>query len=166
LRFASDCQIQTFVALEDEIAAAVDRFYSETPVDSAQDDDTPVLIEAVSIERRASERADRRLSFGRRTADADLAEDVFDEATEQTAVRAVDRILARAAAAGASDIHLERAPDSLRVRFRVDGTFQDITNLSWGVAPAICAGKVMWRPWTPEHRLLRMTPVRQIDRAA
>jgi type IV pilus assembly protein PilB len=133
LRFASDCQIQTFVALEDEIAAAVDRFYGETPLDSAQDDDTPVLIEAVSIERRANEPADRRLSFGRRT---------------------VDRILSRAAAAGASDIHLERAPDSLRVRFRVDGTFQDISYLSWGVAPAICARlKVMAAMDISEHRL-------------
>jgi type IV pilus assembly protein PilB len=154
LRFASDCQIQTFVALEDEIAAAVDRFYGETPIASAQDDDTSVLIEAVSIERRANERADRRLSFGRRMADAELAEDVFDEATEQTAVRAVDRILSRAAAAGASDIHLERTPDSLRVRFRVDGTFQDISYLSWGVAPAICARlKVMAAMDISEHRL-------------
>ena len=74
----------------------------------------------------AIERNDRRQNLhGRRTATANGA-DVFDEATEQTAVRTVDRILARAAAAGASDIHLERTPDNLRVRFRVDGTFRDI----------------------------------------
>jgi len=154
LRFATGCQIQTFVALEDEIAAAVDRFYGQALPETGVDDDTPVLIEAVSIERRAAERVDRRGGVGRRRSDAELAEDVFDEATEQSAVRAVDRILSRAAAAGASDIHLERTPDSLRVRFRVDGTFQDISYVASGVAPAICARiKVLGGMDIAEHRL-------------
>ena len=154
LRFATGCQIQTFVALEDEIVAAVDRFYGQPLPERGIDEDTPVLIEAVSIERRAAERIDRRGSAGRRRSDAELVEDVFDEATEQSAVRAVDRILSRAAAAGASDIHLERTPDSLRVRFRVDGTFQDISYVASGVAPAICARiKVLGGMDIAEHRL-------------
>jgi type IV pilus assembly protein PilB len=154
LRFATGCQIQTFVALEDEIAAAVDRFYGQPLPENRIDEETPVLIEAVSIERRAAERIERRGSAGRRRSDAELAEDVFDEATEQSAVRAVDRILSRAAAAGASDIHLERTPDSLRVRFRVDGTFQDISYVASGVAPAICARiKVLGGMDIAEHRL-------------
>jgi type IV pilus assembly protein PilB len=154
LRFATGCQIQTFVALEDEITAAVDRFYGQPLPETGTDEDAPVVIEAVSIERRAAERVNRRASGGRRRADAELAEDVFDEATEQSAVRAVDRILSRAAAAGASDIHLERTPDSLRVRFRVDGTFQDISYVASGVAPAICARiKVLGGMDIAEHRL-------------
>src|SRR5437870_5299554 len=127
LRFATGCQIQTFVALEDEIAAAVDRFYGSAPAAMGRHEvEPPVPVQPVSIERRTPSVADRRQSAGRRLADPVLRADVFDQATEQTAVRAVDRILSNAATVGASDIHLERTPDSLRVRLRVDGTFQEI----------------------------------------
>jgi type IV pilus assembly protein PilB len=154
LRFASGCQIQTFVALEDEIAAAIERFYAPSDGElRADQDEAPVQIQPISIERRDAERFDRRRSGGRRASDREPA-DVFDEATEQTAVNAVDRILASAATTGASDIHLERTPDSLRVRLRVDGTFQDISYVAAGIAPAICARlKVMAGMDIAEHRL-------------
>jgi type IV pilus assembly protein PilB len=153
LRFASGCQIQTFVALEDEIAAAIDRFYTQGEVEARSDEEeVPVQIQAISIERRDLTRVDRRGSGGRRALDRE--DEVFDEATEQTAVHAVDRILSKAASAGASDIHLERTPDSLRVRLRVDGTFQDISYVATAIAPAICARlKVMAGMDIAEHRL-------------
>jgi type IV pilus assembly protein PilB len=153
LRFASGCQIQTFVALEDEIGAAIDRFYAQGDVEARTDEEeAAVQIQSISIDRRDPARNDRRPG-GRRVSDRD-ADDVFDEATEQTAVRAVDRILVSAATAGASDIHLERTPDSLRVRLRVDGTFQDISHVATVIAPAICARlKVMAGMDIAEHRL-------------
>jgi len=154
LRFASGCQIQTFVALEDEILAAIERFYAQGEVAARSDaEEAEVVIQSISIDRRDPARADRRRAGGRRA--TDLAPDeVFDEATEQSAVHAVDRILSSAAAAGASDIHLERTPDSLRVRLRVDGTFQDISHVAPGIAPAICARlKVMAGMDIAEHRL-------------
>jgi type IV pilus assembly protein PilB len=139
IRFASGCQIQTIVALEDEIGAAIDRFYAQGLLASpAGDESASVLIET-PVDRRAVVRSDRRRAQGRRKDDYQVSADVYDEATEETAVRTVDRILARAAAAGASDIHLEHLPDALRVRFRVDGTFQDIGCVSCEIAPAICA---------------------------
>ncbi|HMD37398.1 MAG TPA: GspE/PulE family protein, partial [Vicinamibacterales bacterium] len=154
IRFASGCQIQTHVALEDEIAPALDRFYlqANTLDGAASAGEGAVLIESVS-DRRDLGRSDRRRSGrGRRATDA--AEDVFDEATEETAVRAVDRILTRAGAAGASDIHLERMSDTLRVRFRVDGTFQDIGYISAQIAPAITARlKVLAGMDIAEHRI-------------
>jgi type IV pilus assembly protein PilB len=154
LRFASGCQIQTFVALEDEIAAAVERFYGPGGLDASPDEEPAAPAESVSIERRAAVRTDRRQSLGRRSNDPDLTEEFFDEATEKTAVGAADRILSNAASAGASDIHLERTPDSLRVRLRVDGTFQDISYLAGAVAPAICARlKVLAGMDIAEHRL-------------
>jgi type IV pilus assembly protein PilB len=154
LRFASGCQIQTSVALEDEIVAALDRFYIEGTLETVPEDDSEsVLIEAVPVERRDPSRPDRRQQRARRRSDQET-EEVFDEATEQTAVHTVNRILSRAAAAGASDIHLERTPENLRVRFRVDGTFQDIGYISVGVAPAICARlKVLAGMDIAEHRL-------------
>ncbi len=152
LRFASGCQIQTLVALEDEILSALDRFYAQGMFETAADSIEPVSIEAVEIDRRDPSRPDRRLANGRRKTDQGEAE--YDEATEETAIRTVDRILARAAGAGASDIHLERLPDNLRVRFRVDGTFHDIGYISTGVAPAICARiKVLAGMDIAEHRL-------------
>jgi len=151
LRFASGCQIQTLVALEDEIPAALDRFYSLES--AAEPDGDAVLIEPIRQNRGDPSQLDRRAGRGRRKTDYD-AEGEIDEATEQTAVRAVDRILARAATAGASDIHLERTPDALRVRFRVDGTFQDIGYISTTVAPAICARlKVLAGMDIAEHRI-------------
>ena len=154
LRFASGCQIQTLVALEDEIVAALDRFYAQGMFESVTDGTTEaVSIESFESDRRESVKTDRRQAKGRRKADQDDAEE-YDEATEQTAMRTVDRILARAASAGASDIHLERMPDNLRVRFRVDGTFNDIGYISTAVAPAICARlKVLAGMDIAEHRL-------------
>src|SRR4051812_48859675 len=121
LRFASGCQIQTFVALEDEIAAAVDRFYGgallvAVPDVAASLQATPPVPAApylaAEFERRDRGRVDRRQG-GRRATDSETADPMFDPATEQTAVRTADQILTSAASAGASDIHLERTPDSM-----------------------------------------------------
>ena len=157
IRFASGCQIQMFVALEDEIAAAIDRFYSQGVLEGAQGDESepvvPVVIES-STNRRDPTRRDRRQAVGRRNSDYQVSEEVYDEATEETAVRTVDRLLVRAAALGASDIHLERMPDHMRVRFRVDGTFHDIGSVSTEIAPAVCARlKVLGGMDIAEHRL-------------
>jgi type IV pilus assembly protein PilB len=153
LRFASGCQIQTLVALEDEIIAALDRFYAQGMFESIADGSAEsVSIEALEVERRDPVRSERRAK-GRRKTDQEESEE-YDEATEETAIRTVDRILARAASAGASDIHLERLPDNLRVRFRVDGTFHDIGYISTIVAPAIIARlKVLAGMDIAEHRL-------------
>src|SRR5207302_6392692 len=156
LRFASGCQIQTCVALEDEIVAALDRFYSEASLESAEDDqDESVRIETPSsIERREASANERRQGRGRRKSDQTVDVEQFDEATEETAVRAVDRILNKAGNVGASDIHLERTAENLRVRLRVDGTFVDIGYVSASVAPAICARlKVLAGMDIAEHRV-------------
>jgi type IV pilus assembly protein PilB len=154
IRFASGCQIQTLGALEDEIIAAIDRFYSQGLLEAMQAEKVqPVIIEA-PVERRRGPRSDRRHSTGRRKADYHVSPDVYDEATEETAVRTVDRILNGAANHGASDIHLERTPDAMRVRFRVDGTFHEIGLVSPDIAPAVCARlKVLGGMDIAEHRL-------------
>jgi len=154
IRFASGCQIQTLVALEDEITAAIDRFYSQGLLEAMQAEKLqPVMIEA-PVERRHGPRNGRRHHPGRRKTDYQVSPDVYDEATEETAVRTVDRILNRAASHGASDIHLERTPDAMRVRFRVDGTFHEIGLVSLDIAPAVCARlKVLGGMDIAEHRL-------------
>jgi type IV pilus assembly protein PilB len=166
LRFASGCQIQTLVALEDEIAAALDRFYGgplmvatpevapPLPEPASATSPAPAPSDSVLFDRRSPSNRDRRQPNGRRRTDREIADEVFDAATEESAVLAADRILTGAASAGASDIHLERTPESLRVRFRVDGTFQDITSIPANLAPAICARlKVLGGMDIAEHRL-------------
>jgi type IV pilus assembly protein PilB len=52
-------------------------------------------------------------------------------------VRLVDRILADAVAAGASDIHVETGGDGVRVRVRVDGLLRETLTLPRGVRGAL-----------------------------
>jgi type IV pilus assembly protein PilB len=157
LRFASGCEIRTVVALEDEIALAIDRYYQSDGLPHQLESVTEqVIVESPLVDRRDPQRNDRRQAgFGRRATDLIETEpDRFDEAAERSAVTIVDRLLARAAADGASDLHLESTHDSFRVRFRVDGTFRDVANFVPALAPAVVARvKVLSGMDIAEHRL-------------
>jgi type IV pilus assembly protein PilB len=132
LRFASGCEIQTVLALEDEISAALDRYYRDEWLPTLGDDQSgTVVIESARPELM-----------------------VRDEAAERSAVQMVERIIARAAGEGASDIHFEPMPENLRVRFRVDGGFRDVAFLLSALAPAIIARiKVLAGMDIAEHRV-------------
>src|SRR5206468_2389637 len=84
LRFVSGYEIQPVIALESEIATAVERFYRE---------DTAAPLEAVA---EGAVQVEDRQPFNYRR----------EEQEDQTAVRLFDQILARAAADRASDIHI------------------------------------------------------------
>jgi general secretion pathway protein E len=58
--------------------------------------------------------------------EADLAdlERLKDLASDAPAIRAINRLIARAVEERASDIHLEASEDALTVRFRIDGEMQ------------------------------------------
>ena len=132
LRFASGCEIQTVLALEDEIIAALNRYYrDEWMPDISQEDAGSVVIDSPAAQLLQR-----------------------DEAAEKSAVLVLERVIARAAADGASDIHFERRPDEFHVRFRVDGTFRDIAVLPKELAPAVVARvKVLSGMDIAEHRL-------------
>jgi type IV pilus assembly protein PilB len=132
LRFASGCEIQTVLALEDEILAALNRYYrDEWLPDISQEDAGSVVIDSPAAQLLTR-----------------------DEAAERSAVSVLERVIARAAADGASDIHFERRQDEFLVRFRVDGTFRDIAVLPTALAPAVVARvKVLSGMDIAEHRL-------------
>jgi type IV pilus assembly protein PilB len=132
LRFASGCEIQTVLALEDEICLALDRYYADEWLpDIRQEEAGNVVIDSPAA-----------LTLAR------------DEAAERSAVALLERVIARAAADGASDIHFERRQDDFLVRFRVDGTFRDIAALPSTLAPAVVARiKVLSCMDIAEHRL-------------
>jgi len=155
LRFASGCEIRTVVALEDEIATALDRYYKAGIPHQLEQNIEQVVVEEPLVDRRSgSDRREGR-SGGRRATDALYADpDQFDEAAERSAVTIVDRILARAAADGASDVHLESTLDSFRVRFRIDGTFREIATFAPQLSPAVVARvKVLSGMDIAEHRV-------------
>ena len=158
LRFASACEIRTVVALEDEIATALDRYYATDGIPHQLEQPTEqVVVEAPAFDRRNAESGERRrIKYGRRATDAAISPEPqeFDEAAERSAVVTVDRLLARAAADGASDVHLEPTSDTFRIRFRVDGTFRDVATFVPSLAPAIVARiKVLSGMDIAEHRL-------------
>lgn len=118
VRFASGCDVQAVVALEEDVRAAIDRYYRPeaplplTPVD------TPVTLEQTQARVPAP------------VAGAD---------EERSASELLDQILARAATDGASDVHLEPQERHVRVRLRVDGVLTEIGRLPAGLAPALAA---------------------------
>jgi type IV pilus assembly protein PilB len=133
LRFASNCEIQTVLALESEIEAALNRYYRD---EWLPHDTNDAMAGSVVIDSPAAQLLTR------------------DEAAERSAASMLERLIARAAADGASDIHFEPRQDDFRIRFRVDGTFRDVAFLATAMAPAVVARiKVLSGMDIAEHRL-------------
>ena len=131
IRFASGCGIQMMVAMETEIQTALDKYYGNTFGPNDADEVGTIVIDIPGPQL-----------------------DLHDEVAERSAVSLVDRIIAKAAADRASDIHLEPTKNSLRVRYRIDGTFSDIAQLLQALAPAVLARiKVLSGMDITEHRL-------------
>jgi type IV pilus assembly protein PilB len=132
LRFASGCEIHTVLALEDEIVAALNRYYRDEWMPDIDQGDAGAVV----INSPAAQLLTR------------------DEAAERSAVSVLERVIARAASDGASDIHFERRQEEFRVRFRIDGTFRDIAVLPNALAPALVSRiKVLSGMDIAEHRV-------------
>ena len=79
---------------------------------------------------------------------------VRDQAAKCSAVSVLERVIARATADGASDVHFEPCQDNLRIRCRIDGTFRDLARFDLALAPAVVARiKVLSNMEVAEHRL-------------
>ncbi|THD60653.1 GspE/PulE family protein [Phenylobacterium sp.] len=117
LAFALGAPVTLSVARASDVEAALERLYG------AQADD------AFAID-----------------GEADLAdlERLKDMASDAPAIRAINRLIARAVEERASDIHLEAAEDSLTVRFRVDGEMHNLEAFPAAMrAPIVSRIKVM-----------------------
>jgi type IV pilus assembly protein PilB len=116
LRFAAGCEVQTMIALESEIQQALATFYGNPFANDVEAERASVVVDLPGPQL-----------------------DLQDQGTLKSASSIVDRILARAAADRASDIHLEPTKTSLRVRFRIDGMLHEIAELLPVLAPAVVA---------------------------
>jgi hypothetical protein len=133
IRFASGCDVQTVLALEEEILSAINRYYRD---EWLLPDSPASVVDAVVIDSPSAHPP------------------VRDQAAERSAVAVLERIIARATADGASDIHLEPRQEDLRIRCRIDGTFRDLAIFDLALAPALVARiKVLSNMDLAEHRL-------------
>ncbi len=116
LRFAAGCKIQTMVGLENEIQAALDKYYGNRFGLREEEESGTVVVDLPGPQL-----------------------DLNDELAQKSATSIVDRIIARAVADRTSDVHLEPTKHALRVRFRIDGAFHEVANLLPALAPAVAA---------------------------
>ena len=132
IRFAAGCEVQTVLALEDEILSALNRYYrDEWLLPDMPAETTDVVIDS-PVDHFT----------------------IRDQAAERSAVSVLERVIARATADGASDIHFEPRQDDFRVRCRIDGTFRDLALFELALAPAVVARiKVLSNMDVAEHRL-------------
>jgi general secretion pathway protein E len=83
--------------------------------------------------RRANAETTATAASGARALDTGDATESLDDlralASREPVVQVVNAMLAEAARAGASDVHLETLPEALRVRMRLDGVLQDAQQL-------------------------------------
>lgn len=81
-------------------------------------------------------------------------QDIEQMAKDLPVINILNTIIEYAIAQRASDIHLERLPHELMVRFRVDGILRDVLSLPTSVHPAIIARiKILADLKIDEHRL-------------
>jgi general secretion pathway protein E len=85
--------------------------------------------------------------------DAD-AERLRDLASEAPIIRLLNRLVAQAVDAEASDIHIEPLEDSIRVRFRIDGALQSVERLDRSLQMGLTSRiKILSRLNIAEQRL-------------
>ncbi len=126
LGFVFARQVEPVLARPADIDAAIDRLYGDTEADGPAD-------------------------LG---ADAGDLERLKDLVSDAPVVRAVNRLIAEASDARASDIHIEPADDRLVIRYRIDGMLREREALPAAMrAPLVSRIKVMAGLNIAERRL-------------
>jgi len=113
IRLATALEPQPYLALESEIADAVEKLFGNGPA-AGQD------VEAGDEEEISED-----------------VEHLRDLALEAPVIRLVNGLIARAVESRASDIHIEPMEDELRIRYRIDGVLYPIDAPQRQMGPAI-----------------------------
>ncbi len=122
---------------EQEILAAVDRFYGESS----------------SIRKIVEDMDGAGEEAAETGSDADV-DHLRDLASEAPVIRMVNLLITRATAEGASDIHFEPFEDRLAVRYRIDGILHEVESPPKRLQPAVISRvKIMARMNIAERRL-------------
>ncbi len=125
IAFATGCTVERCVARGGDIDAAIDRLYRSEAAAEVEDE-----VDEGDLER------------------------MKDLVSDAPVIRAVNRLIADAVDARASDIHLEPTDDRLAVRFRIDGLLREMPAKPAAMrAPIISRIKVMAGLNIAERRL-------------
>lgn len=112
IKFITGCNIQPVISPEKAIQKAIDNYYEDTGAMS----EILKVMEGEGLEVVEEEEA---------PSEVDLRSQVQDKPL----VKLVDSIIGEAIRRGASDIHLESYEKRIRVRYRLDGTLQEMAPL-------------------------------------
>jgi len=110
------CDIDIVISPEDEISKAIDAHYHLESKDMQQ------ILEEATLTHPDLEKEDIKLV---REEEIDLSS-VIQESEKPPIVQLVDLMLTQALKKRSSDIHIEPEFDSLRIRYRIDGSLHDI----------------------------------------
>jgi general secretion pathway protein E len=126
--------VTPFLASEEDILAAIYRWYeAEVDLGGEDDDDLESKIEEGLW---------------------DDPEQLRDLASEAPVIRLVNHVISQALEVKASDIHFEPFRDHLTIRFRIDGVLHDVETVSKKLQPAITSRlKLMAKMNIAEMRL-------------
>ncbi|MBU3160428.1 GspE/PulE family protein [Clostridium frigoris] len=116
---ASGFEVESYVALKEEIKNAIHRCYSDEQVTKAAAE--------LSKEKENNKVQDQQ----------ELAS--IDDVKNAPVVKMVDYLIKNAIEARASDIHIEPFEKNIRIRFRVDGQLQQISTLGVDTLSALVA---------------------------
>lgn len=116
LKLLTGCDIRMVVASDNDIKAALEKYYTKKKKAKAKED----FQESVKqMDLQAVDNATPTVEF--------LKDSVFDVEDEQEAAPAIkltNMIMADAVTKGASDIHIEPMEKAISLRFRIDGVLQ------------------------------------------
>ncbi|MBT7951467.1 MAG: Flp pilus assembly complex ATPase component TadA [Gammaproteobacteria bacterium] len=116
LRFATQMRIETAIAPEQEIIAAIDKYYAEPELLSGSVFDTTDRSKEVIFNPVPGNREDIEKN----------TEDLLDLSGKAPVVRFTNAIIADAIKLKASDIHIEPQRNSVIIRYRIDGVMREM----------------------------------------
>ncbi|MDD4953775.1 MAG: GspE/PulE family protein, partial [Candidatus Omnitrophica bacterium] len=116
LKTLTGCDIDIVLSSENEIQKAIDLHYHFATKDMQQ------ILEEASLGGSEADKKDLKLL---KQDEIELSS-VLEESGKAPIVQLVDLMLTQALKKRASDIHIEPEWDSLRIRYRVDGSLHDI----------------------------------------
>ena len=146
LKMMTGCDVKAVLAAENEILAALEKYYK--PV-SSQDALNDIVKQSQNSEETAAgvEHVDEK-------AEEENAVSVEKSAEDAPIIKIVNLTLANAIKARASDIHIEPYQKDIRIRYRIDGVLHEQPVPPKKFHPAICARiKIMSNLDISERRL-------------
>jgi type IV pilus assembly protein PilB len=116
-RIASGYEVMPYIATNDEINRAIDKYYSTRVVEQ--------MAKELNKESNSKKEKEKEKEKSEKIETLNL-----DDVKNAPVVKLVDSIFSNAVKSRTSDIHIEPYETYLRIRYRVDGTLQEVLRLN------------------------------------